>query len=133
MLMEVTVFHPSTSPRYAPWYLKPFKPLVIYAMIIPFVLLDVSVSLYQAVYFPLEAIPKVRRCDYVLLDRGRLAKLNIIQRINCLYCDYINGLVAWVKDVVNMTELYSCSIKHSAPRKGQEHQEQYFSYDQFTE
>jgi hypothetical protein len=50
-------------------YLLHARPLVvltapvIYALIVPFVLLDLSVMIYQAVCFPVYGIPKVRRAD----------------------------------------------------------------------
>jgi hypothetical protein len=60
-------------------YLLNAHPLVIltapaiYALIVPFALLDLSVTLYQAVCCPAYGIPKVRRSDYVVFDRGHLA------------------------------------------------------------
>ena len=42
---------------------------VIYSLIIPLVLLDLFVTVYQAVCFPVYRIPKVRRRDYLVFDR----------------------------------------------------------------
>ena len=44
----------------------------IYAMIVPLALLDIFVTAYQAICFPLYRIPKVRRSSYVVLDRHHL-------------------------------------------------------------
>jgi hypothetical protein len=40
---------------------------------VPFLLLDFWVSLYQAVCFPIYGIDRVRRSDYIALDRKKLA------------------------------------------------------------
>jgi hypothetical protein len=85
----------------------------IYALIIPLVLLDLFVALYQAVCFPVYGIPHVRRGDYLVFDRGQLAYLNAIEKLNCAYCSYANGLLAYVREVASRTEEYWCPIKHA--------------------
>jgi len=85
----------------------------IYAVIIPFVLLDIFVSVYQAVCFPVYDIKKVRRSDFIVFDRHQLGYLNGIEKFNCLYCAYGNGLVAFVREVASRTEQYWCPIKHA--------------------
>jgi hypothetical protein len=64
---------------------------VIYALIVPFALLDLFVTVYQAVCFPAYGIPKVRRSDYLVFDRGHLAYLNALEKLNCAYCSYPTG------------------------------------------
>jgi hypothetical protein len=86
---------------------------VIYSLIIPFVLLDLFISVYQFVCFPLFGIPAVRRRDYVVIDRVHLSYLNIIEKINCAYCSYANGLIAYVREITSLTEQYWCPIKHA--------------------
>jgi len=86
---------------------------VIYSVIIPFVLLDIFVSFYQAVCFPIYGIKKVPRGDFIVFDRHHLGYLNGLQKVNCLYCAYGNGLVAWVQEVSGRTEQYWCPIKHA--------------------
>jgi hypothetical protein len=85
----------------------------IYALIIPLVLLDVFVAVYQAACFPVYGIPRVRRSDYLAFDRGQLAYLNVIEKLNCAYCSYANGLLAYVREVASRTEEYWCPIKHA--------------------
>jgi hypothetical protein len=85
----------------------------IYALIVPFALLDLSVSIYQGVCFPLYRIPRVRRARYVVVDRQSLRYLNGIQRLNCVYCGYANGVVAYVREVAARTEQFWCPIKHA--------------------
>jgi hypothetical protein len=86
---------------------------VIYSLLIPVVLLDVWVMAYQAICFPVYKIPKVRRRDYLIFDRHHLAYLNTIEKINCAYCSYFNGAVAFVREVAARTEIYWCPIKHA--------------------
>jgi len=85
----------------------------IYSLIIPLVLLDLFVLVYQGLCFPVYGIPRVRRKDYMAFDRGRLAYLNAIETINCAYCSYANGLLAYVREVASRTEEYWCPIKHA--------------------
>ncbi len=86
---------------------------VIYSLIIPLLLLDVFAALYQAACFPVYGIPRVRRRDYLAFDRGQLVYLNAIEKINCEYCAYANGLIAYVREIASRTEEYWCPIKHA--------------------
>lgn len=86
---------------------------IIYAMFFPLLLIDLSVSFYQFTCFPLYGIPRVRRADFMLYDRNQLAYLNLIEKINCTYCAYGNGLAAYIREVIARTEQYWCPIKHA--------------------
>lgn len=86
---------------------------VIYSLIVPFVLVDLMVMAYQAICFPVYGIPKVRRRDYLVFDRHHLAYLNIIEKMNCAYCSYCNGVAGFVREVTARTEIYWCPIKHA--------------------
>lgn len=86
---------------------------VIYALIVPLVLLDLFVTIYQAVCFPVYGIPKARRRDYLVFDRHHLAYLNALEKLNCAYCSYANGLIAYVREIASRTEQYWCPIKHA--------------------
>jgi len=85
----------------------------IWMMIIPIVLIDVFVSIYQFICFPLYKIPKVKRKNYVIIDRYKLAYLDRFQKVNCWYCEYFNGVVAYVREIAARTEQFWCPIKHS--------------------
>ena len=85
----------------------------IYAVFPAFVLLDLMVSLYHAVCFPILGIPRVKRSDHFSYDRSRLAYLNLLEILNCAYCSYGNGLVSYVREIVARTEQYWCPIKHA--------------------
>jgi hypothetical protein len=86
---------------------------VIYGLIVPIVLLDVAVMIFQAICFPVYRIPRVRRRDYLVFDRHHLAYLNAIEKVNCAYCSYANGAIAFAREVASRTEVYWCPIKHS--------------------
>lgn len=85
----------------------------IYSCVVPFFLLDLFVTIYQAVSFPIYGIPKARRSDYIILDRRKLRYLNGLEALNCTYCSYANGLLAYVTEVAGRTEQHWCPIKHA--------------------
>jgi hypothetical protein len=109
-----------------PSYVLHARPLVflavpvIYLGIVPFLLLDLFLTLYQAICFPIFGIPKAKRADYLVFDRGRLAYLNLLERLNCVYCSYANGLCAYATEIAARTEQHWCPIKH-AQRVGAPH------------
>jgi hypothetical protein len=86
---------------------------VIYSMAIPMVILDAFITAYQAICFPIYGIAKVKRGDYIALDRHRLGYLNFIERFHCEYCAYANGLLAYSVEIAGRTEQYFCPIKHA--------------------
>jgi len=86
---------------------------IIWAVLPAALFLDLMVTLYQAVCFPVYGIPEVQRSDYIVLDRHSLPYLNIIEKINCEYCAYFNGLVAYAQEIAGRTEQYWCPIKHA--------------------
>ena len=102
---------------------------VIYVLVLPFALLDLSVSLYQAICFRAWDIKRVRRRDFFAIDRHRLPYLNALEKINCVYCSYANGLIAYVGEIAARTEQYWCPIKHARrPRASHERYESFLPY-----
>lgn len=85
----------------------------IYGMALPLALFDLSLWLYQQICFPLFGIRPVKRSDYIIVDRHKLAYLNVIEKFNCVYCGYGNGLLAYAREIVARTEQYWCPIKHA--------------------
>jgi hypothetical protein len=82
--------------------------------VLPFaLLLDLAFTVFQFVCFPVYGIPKVKRGDYVVLDRHSLPYLNVIEKMNCEYCAYVNGLLAYLAEIAGRTEQYWCPIKHA--------------------
>lgn len=86
---------------------------VIYSMIVPIILLDFWVTLYQHICFRAYGIPLVRRSTFIVMDRHHLAYLNLIEKINCAYCGYGNGVFAYAREVASRTEQFWCPIKHA--------------------
>jgi hypothetical protein len=86
---------------------------VIYSIIFPLLFLDFGITLYQHICFRIYGIPLVKRSRYIVIDRQHLEYLNIIEKINCMYCGYGNGLMAYSREVIACTEQYWCPIKHA--------------------
>ncbi|RLD10861.1 MAG: hypothetical protein DRI56_02040 [Chloroflexota bacterium] len=87
---------------------------IIYAMIIPLAFIDICVFIYQHTCFRLYKIPIVKRKEYFIIDRQYLSYLNILEKINCIYCGYGNAVAAYTKEVIGRTEQYWCPIKHAS-------------------
>jgi len=85
----------------------------IYSLGLPLAVLDCWLWMYQATCFPLYRVPKVRRASYIVIDRHQLAYLNSIEKLNCAYCGYANGLIAYAREIAARTEQYWCPIKHA--------------------
>jgi hypothetical protein len=98
--------------RNTKWLVILTSPL-IYLCVLPFLLVDASVALYQFVCFPIYGIPKVPRKDYLVFDRGVLAYLNTIEKVGCIYCSYANGLLALITEIASRSEQHFCPIKHA--------------------
>jgi hypothetical protein len=86
---------------------------IIYGMALPMAVLDLLVTLYQWTCFPIYGITKVRRKDYIVFDRHHLGYLNFIEKFHCTYCEYGNGLMGYMAEILARTEEYFCPIKHA--------------------
>ena len=85
----------------------------VYALLFPLLLLDLSVTIFQTICFPAFGIQKVRRSDYLVFDHRYLAYLNVLEKLNCGYCSYANGIIAFFREVVARAERHWCPIKHA--------------------
>ena len=86
---------------------------VIYGMIVPLVLFDCAVTLYQMICFPIYGIARVRHADYIAIDHQHLAYLNAFEKAHCIYCSYAVGMLAYAGEITSRTEQYFCPIKHA--------------------
>ena len=99
---------------------------MVYLVIVPLVILDLMLFVYQLVCAPVYGIEKLRRSDYVILDRHKLAYLNPIEKLNCVYCGYANGLLSYARAIAGRAEGHWCPIKHALKTRGA--LKEYYSY-----
>ena len=118
-----------------PRFLRESSPLnalttpVIFSLIVPIVLLDLWVSAYQRVCFPIYGIARVQRSAYIVIDRHHLAYLNAIEKANCVFCGYANGVFAYVREIAGRTEQYWCPIRHAKrPRSTHPHYREFVEF-----
>jgi len=104
---------------------------IIYAMIIPAVLLDIILFIFQQVIFRIYKFKFIKRSDYIIYDHQYLGYLNPIEKLNCLYCSYFNGLMQYAAAIASRTELFFCPIKH-AKKVAYEH-DHYLKYFEYGE
>ena len=102
---------------------------VIYSLLVPLALLDLFVSLYQTICFPIYGMEKVKRGGYIVFDRHKLGYLNLLEKLNCAYCSYGNGVLAYASEVAARTEAYWCPIKHA--RKLSAHHNRYGNFSDY--
>ena len=85
----------------------------IYGLIIPLVIFDIAISVYQSICFRLYGISRVKRADHIIFDHRHLAYLNFFEKLNCLYCSYASGTINYAREIASRTEQYWCPIKHA--------------------
>ncbi|MCR4377601.1 MAG: hypothetical protein NUV50_05850 [Rhodospirillales bacterium] len=102
---------------------------VIYALVVPLIVLDLSLTLYQFVCFPIYRIRKVPRSDFIVFDRYQLEYLNAVEKLNCTFCSYGNGVIAYGREIASRTEERWCPIKHANRVRGL-HQ-RYYQFDDY--
>lgn len=103
----------------------------IFGLIFPLVFADISAEIYHRFCFKLYGLPYVNRWHYIKIDRHKLKYLNIIEKMNCAYCGYANGLLHYISKIAGETEKFWCGIKHNE-RKGfnhPAHHEKFLPYD----
>lgn len=101
----------------------------IWGMIIPIMLLHITMFIYQAVAFRLYGINRVYLRSYINFDREKLSYLSFLDKLNCAYCSYSNGVFAYVSEIGHRTEYYWCGIKH----RNQPNNPAYFYQGKFAE
>ncbi len=84
----------------------------IYVMIFPLLILDISLEIYHRICFRLYRLPYVRRSNYIKIDRHKLTYLSWLEKLNCIYCGYANGLMQYAAVIAGETEKYWCGIMH---------------------
>jgi hypothetical protein len=95
---------------------RPFRFLtapMLWFCILPIGFIHLSAIVFKFVCFPVFGIPFVRARDYIAMDRHRLGYLGTVAKLNCAYCGYVNGVLAYVTEIAGRTEQYWCPIKHA--------------------
>lgn len=106
-----------------------FAPFV-YVFIVPVLIFHGALEFYHQIVFRGFRIPRVRLRDHLVLDRGLLKHLGPIERVNCCYCGYVNGLFAYAREIGARSELYWCPIKHRRdPAQPHAHYGRFFDPD----
>jgi len=100
----------------------------IYGMIFPAIIFHFGIEIYHQVCFRLYGIPLVDHHDYFVYDRQLLSYLNFWEKVNCIYCSYVNNLIRYSSEIGGRTERYWCPIKYYRRIKNQHSQ-----YDKFIE
>ncbi len=86
---------------------------IIYSIIFPILVADIFVEIYHRICFPLYGIPIVERKKYIRIDRHKLSKLSFIEKLNCVYCQYVNNWINYAQKIAGETERYWCGIKQN--------------------
>lgn len=85
----------------------------IWSVLMPLLFLDIVMEIYHRICFFLYGIPYVNRGQYIKVwDRTKLQYLPLIDKFNCAYCGYANGLMAYGAEIAARTEQYWCGVKH---------------------
>lgn len=98
----------------------------IYGMLFPSIIFHISIEIYQQVCFRLYGIPLVNFREYFINDRQLLSWLNPWEKINCIYCSYVNNLLRYSAEIGGRTERYWCPIKYY--RRVKKHHSQYSKF-----
>ncbi len=102
-----------------------------YITLFPIILLDIVIEIYQHICFPLWSIKTIKRTQYIKIDRHKLSYLRLPEKINCVYCGYVNGVIHYWTIIAAETERYWCGIQHQN-KSGfipQPHQKDFLKYN----
>ena len=97
-------------------------------MLLPILIVDVGFSLFQHTCQRAYGVPTVVR-RYMVNDRHKLTYLTSIEKLNCSYFGYANGVMAYAREIISRIEQHWCPIRH-APHVSDAHKRypQFFPY-----
>lgn len=97
--------------------LGPLAPVLGFVLIIGFALFLLPLFLYMLVfnrlYFWVRNQNAISRKPYYKYDRHRVPHLGLMDKLWCEYCEWANGSLHWITDVVNEIERRYCPIKNA--------------------
>ena len=82
------------------WLSAPF----VWILLLPLVILDIFLEIYHHICFPLYGIEKVKRSQYMRIDRHKLKYLGVRDKLICVFCGYTNGLIRYLQEIAGRTE-----------------------------
>ncbi len=85
----------------------------IYLAIFPVFFLDIIFETYHRICFPVYKLSYIKRSQFIKIDRHKLSYLSFRDKLQCVYCGYINGVLAYAVKIAAETEKYWCAIKHA--------------------
>ena len=102
----------------------------LFLAVVPIAVLDLYIEIFHRFSFPFYHIPYVKRRKYIKIDRHKLSYLNVVQKANCVYCGYVNGVIHYWSKIIGEMEKYFCSIKHQENESfiSPEHHENFIEY-----
>lgn len=102
----------------------------IYMMIIPSIFLDICLEIYHRICFLAYGLTYIERGKYIRVDRHKLEYLNLLEKLNCIYCGYVNGLFHYASVIASETEKYWCGIMHNSKGNfvAQDHHKNFLPY-----
>lgn len=104
--------------------------ITIWLPLVFIIVLDLLMEIYQHIAFPFYGIKPIKRSEYIVIDRNKLRYLKFAERINCVYCGYVNGVFPYWAAIAQETELYWCGIKHrKTPKVLPVHYDEYAEFD----
>lgn len=99
----------------------------IWFMLFPILILDICLFIYQNTAMRLYWIPLAKRSDYIVYDRESLAFMTWYEKLDCLYCSYVNWFLAYASEVAWRTEKYWCPMKHYKKNLAKHEWQPYFA------
>lgn len=104
---------------------------LLYLFIIPLAFCDLSIRIYQMIYFSIHGIPKLKKADFYRkythdVDSTRIS-------LNYFIFVYFYVTNKYIKALAAQTEIFSCAIKHWHPASNQAHQKNFYSARLFDE
>jgi Na+-translocating ferredoxin:NAD+ oxidoreductase RNF subunit RnfB len=107
----------------------------IYGVGLLLIPMHLFIEIYHSVTFRLYGIKLVNRKKYIKIDRYKLSKLTLLQKFNCVYCGYANGLLAYATAIGVGTEKYWCGIKHGTDKTSEyiepAHHKNFAKYEEY--
>jgi hypothetical protein len=85
----------------------------IYGMFLPTVFFSICLEIYHQICFRIYGIPLVDKKEFFVYDRQLLPYLNWFEKLNCLYCSYVNNVVRYALEIGGRTERFWCPIKYA--------------------